>query len=63
MILMDTPAVGCIAGLGYYGVVKLPIFVDPRVPFIMGASTNVVLMGLTGTKLYLLDPALLRLSF
>jgi hypothetical protein len=59
---MDTPAVGCITGLGYYGVVKLP-FVDPRVPFIMGASTNVVLMGLTGTQLYLLDPAFLRLSF
>ncbi|KAJ7343792.1 hypothetical protein DFH08DRAFT_871278 [Mycena albidolilacea] len=52
MMILATMTVGCITGLGYYGVVKLPFFVDPRVPFIMGASTNVVLMGLTAGRIW-----------
>jgi hypothetical protein len=43
-----TSAVGCISGLTYNELIKLNIRIDPRVPFSMGAATNILLMCLTG---------------
>lgn len=46
--------VSCITGLGFYGLIKLNIYIDPRVPFSMGGATNILLMCLTGTAAHLI---------
>ncbi|KAJ7272281.1 hypothetical protein C8J57DRAFT_279925 [Mycena rebaudengoi] len=52
ILILATVAVGCISGLGYYGIIKLGVSVDPRVPFSMGAATNVLLMCLTAGRIW-----------
>ncbi|KAJ7272303.1 hypothetical protein C8J57DRAFT_1599421 [Mycena rebaudengoi] len=52
ILILATVAVGCISGLGYYRVIKLGSSIDQRVPFGMGAATNVLLMCLTAGRIW-----------
>ncbi|KAF7330662.1 hypothetical protein MSAN_02451500 [Mycena sanguinolenta] len=52
MMILATVVGGCVTGLGYYGIVKLNIPIDPRVPFILGGSTNILMMCLTAGRIW-----------
>ncbi|KAJ6452810.1 hypothetical protein C8R45DRAFT_1040165 [Mycena sanguinolenta] len=52
VMIVATVIDGCVTGLGYYGIVKLNIHIDPRVPFILGASTNILMMCLTAGRIW-----------
>ncbi|KAJ6556643.1 hypothetical protein DFH09DRAFT_1317955 [Mycena vulgaris] len=51
-LILATVVVGCICGLGYYRLIKLNSYIDPRVPFIMGGTTNILMMCLTAGRIW-----------
>ncbi|KAJ7118305.1 hypothetical protein C8R44DRAFT_790552 [Mycena epipterygia] len=51
-LIVVTVVVGCISGLGYYNLITLHPYIDPRVPFIMGGATNILLMCLTAGRIW-----------
>ncbi|KAF8193588.1 hypothetical protein K438DRAFT_1969482 [Mycena galopus ATCC 62051] len=52
IMILATVVEGCITGLGYYGLIKLNIPIDPRVPFVMGGITNILMMSLTAGRIW-----------
>ncbi|KAF8203372.1 hypothetical protein K438DRAFT_1757710 [Mycena galopus ATCC 62051] len=52
IMILATVVGGCITGLGYYGLIKLNIPIDPRVPFVMGGITNISMMSLTAGRIW-----------
>ncbi|KAF8193635.1 hypothetical protein K438DRAFT_1761770 [Mycena galopus ATCC 62051] len=52
IMILATVVGGCITGLGYYGLIKLNIPIDPRVPFVMGGITNILMMSLTAGRIW-----------
>ncbi|KAJ7118255.1 hypothetical protein C8R44DRAFT_190374 [Mycena epipterygia] len=52
VLILATVVVGCISGLGYYKLITLNTYIDPRVPFSMGALTSILLMCLTAGRIW-----------
>ncbi|KAK7051730.1 hypothetical protein R3P38DRAFT_3343842 [Favolaschia claudopus] len=48
-MILATVVVGCISVLGYY---KMGLSIDIRIPFIMGAATNILLVSLTAGRIW-----------
>ncbi|KAJ7085329.1 hypothetical protein C8R43DRAFT_1051517 [Mycena crocata] len=51
VLILATVVVALICGLGYYGLINVDFYIDPRVPFSMGA-TNILLMSLTAGRIW-----------
>ncbi|KAF7366060.1 hypothetical protein MVEN_00482200 [Mycena venus] len=52
ILILATVVIGCISGLGYYGIAKMSVVIDPRVPFSMGGLTNILLVCLTAGRIF-----------
>ncbi|KAF7336101.1 hypothetical protein MVEN_02157100 [Mycena venus] len=51
-MILSTVVVGCISGLGYYRLISLNVYIDPKAPFLIGGATNIVLMCLTAGRIW-----------
>ncbi|KAJ7504905.1 hypothetical protein B0H11DRAFT_2221093 [Mycena galericulata] len=52
LMMLATMVVGCVVVLGYYHLIELSLDIDPRVPFIMGGVTTILLTCLTGGRIW-----------
>ncbi|KAJ6529449.1 hypothetical protein DFH09DRAFT_1185129 [Mycena vulgaris] len=52
ILILATMILGFISGLGYYRLISLAVDIDPRVPFTMATTTNILLMCLTAGRIW-----------